>query len=59
MEKATGRVFVAKFINTPYPMDKHTVKNEINVMNHLHHPKLLNLKDAFEDKQEMVLILEL
>jgi serine/threonine protein kinase len=59
IEKATGRVFVAKFINTPYPLDKHTVKNEINMMNQLHHPKLLNLKDAFEDKQEMVLILEL
>jgi len=59
VEKNTGRVFVAKFINTPYNMDKHTVKNEINVMNHLHHPKLLNLKDAFEDKSEMVLILEL
>ena len=59
VEKATGRVFVAKFINAPYPLDKHTVKNEISVMNNLHHPKLLNLKDAFEDKHEMVLILEL
>ncbi|XP_052800015.1 twitchin-like isoform X4 [Mya arenaria] len=58
VEKSTGRVFVAKFINTPYPLDKYTVKNEINMMNNLHHPKLLNLKDAFEDKTEMVLILE-
>lgn len=59
IEKATGRVFVAKFINTPYPLDKYTVKNEINIMNQLHHPKLINLHDAFEDKYEMVLILEL
>ncbi|KAL8579176.1 hypothetical protein ACOMHN_010760 [Nucella lapillus] len=58
VEKATGRVFVAKFINTPYPLDKYTVKNEINIMNQLHHPKLINLHDAFEDKYEMVLILE-
>ncbi|XP_070200689.1 twitchin-like isoform X4 [Littorina saxatilis] len=58
IEKATGRTFVAKFINTPYPCDKHTVKNEINIMNHLHHPKLINLHDAFEDKHEMTLILE-
>nr|KAG5709145.1 hypothetical protein BaRGS_028601 [Batillaria attramentaria] len=58
IEKATGRVFVAKFINTPYPLDKYTVKNEINIMNQLHHPKLINLHDAFEDKYEMVLILE-
>ena len=28
-------------------------------MNQLHHPKLINLHDAFEDKYEMVLILEL
>ena len=59
VEKSTGRVFVAKFINTPYPLDKFTVRNEINVMNHLHHPKLLTLKDAFDDKHEMILILEL
>lgn len=59
VEKATGRVFVAKFINTPYPLDKATVKNEINIMNQLHHPKLLQLKDAFEDRHEMILVLEL
>lgn len=58
VEKSTGRSFVAKFINTPYPLDKNTVKNEINVMNHLHHPKLLNLHDAFEDQHEMVMVLE-
>ncbi|XP_071104533.1 twitchin-like isoform X3 [Haliotis cracherodii] len=58
VEKATGRVFVAKFINSPYPLDKATVKNEINIMNQLHHPKLINMHDAFEDKYEMVLILE-
>ncbi|XP_071120619.1 twitchin-like isoform X18 [Mytilus edulis] len=58
VEKATGRVFVAKFINTPYPLDKFAVKNEINVMNQCHHPKLLQLKDAFEDKYEMCLIFE-
>jgi serine/threonine protein kinase len=58
VEKSTGRNFVAKFINTPYPLDKNTVKNEINMMNQLHHPKLLNLHDAFEDQHEMVMVLE-
>ncbi|CAH1785273.1 unnamed protein product [Owenia fusiformis] len=58
VEKSTGNTFVAKFINTPYPLDKNTVRNEINIMNQLHHPKLLNLHDAFDDKYEMVLILE-
>ena len=58
VEKSTGRTFVAKFINTPYPTDKHLVRNEINIMNNLRHPKLLNLHDAYDDKHEMVMILE-
>ena len=58
VEKATGRTFVAKFLNTPYPADKNIVRNEVNIMNQLHHPKLLNLHDAFDDKHEMVLVLE-
>lgn len=58
VEKATGRAFVAKFINTPYPTDKHVVRNEMNMMNNLHHHRLLNLHDAFDDKHEMVMILE-
>ena len=58
VEKSTGRAFVAKFVNTPQYNDKNVIRNEVNVMNQLHHPKLLNLHDAFEDKHEMVLILE-
>jgi serine/threonine protein kinase len=58
IEKATGRTFVAKFLNTPHPADKIAVRNEINIMNNLHHQKLLNLHDAFDDKEEMVLVLE-
>jgi serine/threonine protein kinase/predicted RNA-binding protein with TRAM domain len=58
IEKSTGRNFVAKFINTPYPADKNVVKAEIGLMNQLHHQKLLNLHDAFEDQHEMVLVLE-
>lgn len=58
MEKDTGKTFVAKFLNTPNTADKNVVRNEINVMNQLHHPKLLNLHDAFEDTHEMALVLE-
>ncbi|XP_023931299.1 twitchin isoform X3 [Lingula anatina] len=57
-EKATGNTFVAKFIHTPYPLDKQVVRNEIAIMNNLQHPKLINLHDAFEDQKEMVLIME-
>ena len=50
---------MAKFVNTTCPADKQVVRNEVNLMNSLHHPKLLNLHDGFEDKNEMTLILEL
>jgi len=58
VEKATGKTFIAKFVNTPSMHDKITVRNEINMYNNLHHPKLLNLYDAYEDKYEMVMIHE-
>ena len=59
MEKATGRTFVAKFIPTPSTADKIVVRNELGIMNNLHHNKLLNLHDAFDDRNEMIMVLEL
>ena len=38
---------------------KALIRKEIDIMNHLHHCKLINLHDAFEDEDEMVLIFEL
>ncbi|XP_061183482.1 myosin light chain kinase 3-like, partial [Saccostrea echinata] len=58
VEKDSGRKYLAKFINTPYPVAKATVKNEIRIMSQLHHPKILQIKEAFEDHKEMILILE-
>ncbi|KAG1672466.1 Twitchin [Nymphon striatum] len=57
-EKGTGRVFAAKFIPVSHPIEKTTIKKEIDIMNQLHHPKLINLHDAFEDDDEMILIYE-
>ena len=59
VEKATGKVFVAKFIDTPTAADKQAVRNEVGVMTQLHHQKLITLHDAFEDRKEMCLIMEL
>lgn len=58
-ERKTGNIFAAKFIPTNHPLEKSLIKKEIDVMNHLHHPKLVHLHDAFEDDDEMVLIYEL
>ncbi|VEL08923.1 unnamed protein product, partial [Protopolystoma xenopodis] len=57
-EKATGNIYVAKFIDTPGILEKTTVRNEIAIMNQLQHRKLLNLHDAFDGRNEMVLIME-
>ncbi|XP_067930808.1 twitchin-like [Watersipora subatra] len=58
IERSTGRVFVAKFVDTSNLAEKQAIRNEISVMNQLHHRKLIRLHDAFEDKHEMCLILE-
>lgn len=57
-EKSTGHTFAAKFIPIRHPMEKELIKREIDIMNQLHHPKLINLHDAFEEDDEMVLIFE-
>ncbi|XP_023314705.1 twitchin isoform X11 [Trichogramma pretiosum] len=57
-ERATGNVFAAKFIPSAHAMEKELIRREIDIMNQLHHNKLINLHDAFEDDDEMVLIFE-
>lgn len=58
-ERKTGNIFAAKFIPVAHNVEKELIKKEIDIMNQLHHPKLINLHDAFEDEDEMVLIFEL
>ncbi|KAM3957310.1 projectin protein bent isoform 8-T9 [Aphomia sociella] len=57
-ERSTGNYFAAKFIPVTGAMEKELIKKEIDIMNQLHHRKLINLHDAFEDDDEMVLIFE-
>lgn len=40
-------------------MKKEAVRHEIAIMNKLHHSRLLNLHEAFDTGNEMVLIEEL
>lgn len=58
-ERKTGNIFAAKFIPVAHNVEKELIRKEIDIMNQLHHPKLINLHDAFEDEDEMVLIFEL
>lgn len=57
-ERKSGQIFAAKFIPVSQAVEKELIRKEIDIMNQLHHPKLINLHDAFEDDDEMVLIYE-
>ncbi|XP_077000212.1 myosin light chain kinase family member 4 isoform X2 [Tamandua tetradactyla] len=57
-EKATGLKLAAKIIKTKGVKDKDEVKNEISVMNQLDHVNLIQLYDAFESKDDVVLVME-
>ncbi|TGZ63952.1 hypothetical protein CRM22_006631 [Opisthorchis felineus] len=58
-EKSTGNFYACKFVEVNTPQDRQVVHNEIDVMKELHHPKLIRLHEAFEDKNEMALVMEL
>ncbi|XP_004387972.1 myosin light chain kinase family member 4 [Trichechus manatus latirostris] len=57
-EKATGLKLAVKIIKTRGTKDKDEVKNEISIMNQLDHVNLIQLYDAFESKNDMVLVME-
>ncbi|KAG8274160.1 myosin light chain kinase activity protein [Homalodisca vitripennis] len=57
-ERKSGNIFAAKFISVSHNMQKELIRKEIDIMNQLHHPKLINLHNTFEDDDEMVLIFE-
>ncbi|XP_045407525.1 myosin light chain kinase family member 4 [Lemur catta] len=57
-ETATGLKLAAKIIKTRGSKDKEEVRNEISVMNQLDHTNLIQLYDAFESKNDIVLVME-
>ncbi|XP_001510079.4 myosin light chain kinase family member 4 [Ornithorhynchus anatinus] len=57
-EKASGLKLAAKIIKTRGVKEKDDVKNEISVMNQLNHVNIIQLYDAFESKNDIVLVME-
>lgn len=58
VERATSACFAAKFVRTIKAKDREQVREEINIMNALRHPKLLLLAAAYESPRETVLVME-
>lgn len=59
VEKATKKVWAGKFIKAYSAKEKDNVRQEISIMNSLHHPKLVQCVDAFEGKSDIVMVLEM
>uniref|UniRef100_F7DDC7 Myosin light chain kinase, smooth muscle n=1 Tax=Ornithorhynchus anatinus TaxID=9258 RepID=F7DDC7_ORNAN len=59
VEKKTGSVWAGKFLKAYSAKDKEDIRREIGIMNCLHHPKLVQCVDAFEDKANIVMVLEI
>ncbi|XP_032652926.1 myosin light chain kinase, smooth muscle isoform X2 [Chelonoidis abingdonii] len=59
VEKKTGKVWAGKFFKAYSAKDKENIRQEISIMNCLHHPKLVQCVDAFEEKANIVMVLEI
>ncbi|KAM4731434.1 myosin light chain kinase, smooth muscle isoform 1-T2 [Anableps anableps] len=59
VEKSTKKVWAGKFIKAYSAKEKENVRQEISIMNSLHHPKLVQCVDAFEGKSDIVMVLEM
>lgn len=58
LDKVTGKKLAAKFVKCRAAKDREKVQEEIDIMNRLRHPKLLQLAAAFENPRETIMIME-
>ncbi|KAF4086994.1 hypothetical protein AMELA_G00090510, partial [Ameiurus melas] len=59
VEKSTKKVWAGKFIKAYTAKEKENVRQEIKIMNDLHHSKLVQCVDAFEGKSDIVMVMEI
>ncbi|XP_036445146.1 myosin light chain kinase, smooth muscle [Colossoma macropomum] len=56
--KETGRVCAGKFYKGRRAKEREAAKKEIELMNFLHHPKLVQCLAAYDNKPEIVMVME-
>jgi len=57
--KETGRVCAGKFYKGRRAKEREAARKEIELMNFLHHPQLVQCLAAYDHKPEMVMVMEL
>ncbi|VVC32965.1 Hypothetical protein CINCED_3A023493 [Cinara cedri] len=57
-ERESGKYYAAKFVRCIKSKDKDKAQEEVDIMNCLRHPKLLQLDAAFDFPREVVLVTE-
>uniref|UniRef100_A0A674HLG3 Myosin light chain kinase, smooth muscle-like n=1 Tax=Taeniopygia guttata TaxID=59729 RepID=A0A674HLG3_TAEGU len=57
-EKATGRIRAGKYFRTRTAKEKQAARAEVELMNLLHHPRLVQCLDAFQGPAELVMVME-
>ena len=57
-DKETDEDFAAKFIRCRKQEERQKVRDEIEIMNSLEHPKLLQLAAAYENPREIIMVME-
>ncbi|XP_078079909.1 myosin light chain kinase, smooth muscle-like [Mustelus asterias] len=58
LQKSSGKIRAGKFYKARSSKDKKSARDEIEIMNCLHHPKLVQCLDAFESRSEIVMVME-
>ena len=52
-------MYAGKFYKGRRAKEREAARKEIELMNYLHHPKLVQCLGAYDNKQEMVMVMEL
>ncbi|GCB78451.1 myosin light chain kinase, smooth muscle-like isoform X1 [Scyliorhinus torazame] len=58
LQKSNGKIRAGKFYKARTSKDKKSARDEIEIMNCLHHQKLVQCLDAFESRSEIVMVME-
>lgn len=64
-EKSTGHQYAAKFIkkrrtkSSRRGVSREDIEREVNILKEIQHPNVITLHDVYENKTDVILILEL